>query len=59
MFVRKKEFEELKERVERLEDSESEIITAEHGKRSLKWYIRMFCANVKSDPSKKLRSWGD
>lgn len=35
------------------------ISTAQFGKKSLKWYIRMLCANVKTDPSKMLKSWGD
>lgn len=35
------------------------ISTAQFGKMSLKWYIRMLCANVKTDPGKTLESWDD
>lgn len=35
------------------------ISTVQFGKKSLKWYIRMLCANIKTDPSKKLESWDD
>lgn len=35
------------------------ISTAQFGKKSLKWYIRMLCANVKTDPDKTLESWDD
>ena len=35
------------------------ISTAQFGKMSLKWYIRMLCANVKTDPDKTLESWDD
>lgn len=35
------------------------ISTAQFGKKSLKWYIRMLCANVKTDSDKTLESWDD
>lgn len=35
------------------------ISMAQFGKKSLKWYIRMLCANVKTDPDKTLESWDD
>lgn len=57
MFVGKKEFMKLVERVERLEKSENEVLTCEHGSKKMKWYIRMLCSHTKEDPSKELRSW--
>ena len=50
MFIRKKEFIALKERVEKLEQSENLVNTAEYGRRSTKWYIRMLCSNIKIAP---------
>jgi hypothetical protein len=57
MFVRKKEFMNLVERVERLEQSENEVLTCEYGRKKMKWYIRMLCSNIKKDPNKELESW--
>ena len=58
MWVAKKEWIELQKRVAKLEANEQKVATAEHGGKSLRWYIRMLSANVKNDPSKELRSWG-
>lgn len=43
------------------ENREDELIvsTVQFGRKSLKWYIRMLCANVKEDPRKTLESWDD
>lgn len=46
MFVKKKEFKELKRRVKNLESGEMTIDTFDHGKRSVKWYIRKLCGEV-------------
>ena len=59
MIVKRKDWKSLCNRIEKLEKSEELITTAEHGKKSLKWYIRMLSSSVKSDPSKELRSWED
>lgn len=59
MWVAKKEWIELQKRVAKLEANEQKVATAEHGVKSLRWYIRMLSANVKNDPRKELRSWGD
>ena len=56
MFVRKKEFNELKHRVECLEDGNNTISTVEYGEKSLKFYIRLLCNKRKKDPI-KLRSF--
>lgn len=59
MKISKKEWLEIQNRIARLEANEQKIATAEHGNKSLRWYIRMLSANVKNDPRKELRSWGD
>lgn len=62
MWVSRKKFKALERRVEELEENTSApnfVVTAEHGLKSVAWYIRFFSANIKDDPSKKLRSWGD
>ena len=59
MIVKRKDWKSLCNRIEKLEKSEELITTAEHGKKSLKWYIRMLSSSVKSDPSMELRSWED
>lgn len=59
MFINKKEFNELKRRVEEIERGENTITTLEYGKKSLKFYIRMLCAGMSKskDPRKELRSY--
>lgn len=65
---KKSEFEERKRRFfgenfvkesKRNKTDELMISTVQFGEKSLKWYIRMLCANVKTDPSKTLESWDD
>lgn len=53
---KKKEFEELKKRVENIESGETVINTLEYGKKSIKWYVRMICGKIKSDSKKELES---
>lgn len=62
MWVSRKRFKALEQRMEKLEENASHpqlVSTAEHGSKTVAWYIRFFSANIKDDPSKKLRSWGD
>ncbi len=61
MWVSRKRFKALEQRVEKLEEDTSRphfVLTSEHGPKTVAWYIRFFSANIKDDPSKKLRSWG-
>ena len=59
MFVRKKEFNALKRRVEQIESGNNAISTAEYGEKSIKFYIRLLCSRNKKDPRQELKSFGN
>ena len=58
MFIRKKKLQEILKRIESLEDSEQKVITAEQGKQTLSYYIRLFSSYIGKDRSQELRSFG-
>lgn len=58
MFIRKKKLQEILKRIESLEDSEQKVITAEHGKQKLSYYIRLFSSYIGKDRNQELRSFG-
>lgn len=51
----KKEFDALKHRVEQIENGDNTILTAEYGKKTLKFYIRLMCSG--KDPRQNLKSF--
>lgn len=59
MFIGKREFDKLIKRVEALEKGENTVVTLEYGEKSLKFYIRLLCGQLKKDPSSILRSFED
>ena len=53
-----KKLQEILKRIESLEDSEQKVITAEQGKQTLSYYIRLFSSYIGKDRSQELRSFG-
>lgn len=54
MFIRKKKLQEILKRIESLEDSEQKVITAEQGKQTLSYYIRLFSSYIGKRPQSRI-----